>query len=70
MKRIDHQLNYPKYALKMATGTGKTWVLIALLVWQCFNHRRCETQVPYSNHFLVVAPGLIVLDRLIDAFKA
>lgn len=28
---------FPKYALKMATGTGKTWVLAALLVWQYFN---------------------------------
>ncbi len=25
---------FPKYALKMATGSGKTWVLAALLVWQ------------------------------------
>ena len=25
---------HPKYAIKMATGTGKTWVLNALLIWQ------------------------------------
>ena len=31
--RHDH----PKYAAKMATGTGKTWVLNALLVWQYLN---------------------------------
>jgi len=24
---------HPKYCLKMATGTGKTWVLQALLIW-------------------------------------
>ena len=28
---------YPKYCLKMATGTGKTWVMHALLVWQYLN---------------------------------
>ncbi|HCA67418.1 MAG TPA: restriction endonuclease subunit R, partial [Candidatus Jacksonbacteria bacterium] len=27
-------LPFAKYCLKMATGTGKTWVLAALLVWQ------------------------------------
>ena len=28
---------HPKYCLKMATGTGKTWVLQALLIWQLLN---------------------------------
>src|SRR3989344_2725705 len=27
----------PKYAIKMATGTGKTWVMHALLIWQYLN---------------------------------
>ena len=29
--------SHPKYAIKMATGTGKTWVLNALLIWQYLN---------------------------------
>ena len=29
----------PKYAVKMATGTGKTWVMHALLLWQMLNAR-------------------------------
>ena len=29
IKKID----FAKYCLKMATGTGKTWVLLALLIW-------------------------------------
>jgi type III restriction enzyme len=33
IKKID----FAKYCLKMATGTGKTWVLLALLIWQYFN---------------------------------
>lgn len=28
---------HPKYCLKMATGTGKTWVLLALMIWQLLN---------------------------------
>jgi hypothetical protein len=28
---------HPKYCFKMATGTGKTWVLQALMVWQLLN---------------------------------
>jgi type III restriction enzyme len=32
----------PKYAVKMATGTGKTWVMHALLLWQMLNARHEE----------------------------
>lgn len=60
--------NYPKYCLKMATGTGKTWVLQALLVWQLLNANRAREDERFTRNFLVVAPGLIVYDRLLDAF--
>src|SRR4030042_1084294 len=53
----------------MATGTGKTWVLNALLIWQYLNAR--FEDVPggrYSKRFLIVAPGLIVYERLLDAY--
>ena len=59
----------PKYAVKMATGTGKTWVMHALLLWQLLNAR--HEDMPggrFTQHFLIVAPGLIVYDRLLDAF--
>lgn len=59
---------YPKYCLKMATGTGKTWVLQALMVWQILNASRYPDSGRYTKNFLVVAPGLIVYDRLLDAF--
>jgi len=59
---------YPKYCLKMATGTGKTWVLQALMVWQILNANRTPKSDRYTKNFLVVAPGLIVYDRLLDAF--
>lgn len=59
---------YPKYCLKMATGTGKTWVLQALMIWQVLNANRDPNNKRYTKNFLVVAPGLIVYDRLLDAF--
>ena len=59
---------YPKYCLKMATGTGKTWVLQALMVWQILNAARAPENPRFTRNFLVVAPGLIVYDRLLDAF--
>ena len=34
----------PKYAVKMATGTGKTWVMHALLLWQLLNARHEEQE--------------------------
>lgn len=59
---------YPKYCLKMATGTGKTWVLQALMVWQVLNANWAPENPRYTKNFLIVAPGLIVYDRLLDAF--
>lgn len=59
----------PKYAVKMATGTGKTWVMHALLLWQVLNARHeDEASGRYTKNFLIVAPGLVVYDRLLDAY--
>ena len=64
--------NHPKYCLKMATGTGKTWILQALLIWQLLNKNaalaKSVDDARFTRHFLVVVPGLIVYDRLLDAF--
>ncbi len=63
---------HPKYCLKMATGTGKTWVLQALMIWQLLNKSAVLDEglddPRFTRQFLVVAPGLIVYDRLLDAF--
>lgn len=59
----------PKYAVKMATGTGKTWVMHALMIWQMLNARHEDVKSGrFTKNFLLVAPGLIVYDRLLDAF--
>lgn len=63
-RRNDH----PKYAAKMATGTGKTWVLNALLIWQYLNALAAPDDHRFTKNFLIVAPGLIVYDRLLDSF--
>ena len=63
---------HPKYCFKMATGTGKTWVLQALLIWQLLNKTTALAEgiddARFTRQFLIVAPGLIVYDRLLDAF--
>jgi type III restriction enzyme len=69
LKEEVESIPFPKYCLKMATGTGKTWVLAALLVWQYFNSLRGERPGWYSSRFLVVTPGHEVLNRLLDSFK-
>ena len=67
LKRDKYE--HPKYCIKMATGTGKTWVLDALLIWQYLNSRHEENETgEYSRNFLLVAPGIIVYERLLDAF--
>lgn len=62
-------LPFERYCVKMATGSGKTWVLIALIVWQYFNALRDEDATQFSYRFLIVVPGQEVLDRLADAFR-
>jgi type III restriction enzyme len=69
LKQEVETIPFPKYALKMATGSGKTWVLAALLVWQYFNRLNDERPGNYSFQFLVVTPGHEVLNRLLDSFK-
>jgi len=63
---------HPKYCFKMATGTGKTWVLQALLIWQLLNKTAALNEgiddARFTRQFMVVAPGLIVYERLLDAF--
>ncbi len=64
------KFQHPKYCVKMATGTGKTFVLNALLIWQYLNakFKELESEVKFTKNFLLVAPGLIVYERLLDAF--
>jgi len=61
---------WAKYCFKMATGSGKTFVMAFALVWQYFNKiYGTDNNVRYGSHFLLLAPNLIVLDRLSESFK-
>lgn len=54
---------WPRYVVKMATGAGKTKVLSLLIAWSFF-HKLYEADSPLARNFLLIAPNIIVLDRL------
>jgi len=55
---------WAKYAFKMATGSGKTMVMAMAVVWSYFNATR-EKRDGFTKNFVLIAPNLIVLDRLL-----
>ncbi|MCL4688718.1 MAG: DEAD/DEAH box helicase family protein [Burkholderiales bacterium] len=55
--------DWPRYACKMATGAGKTKVLSLLIAWSYF-HRLYEPASQLARNILLIAPNIIVLDRL------
>jgi len=58
-----------RLAFKMATGSGKTWVMAMIVIWSYF-HRLFEADSPLSTNFLIVAPNVIVYQRLEKDFGA
>jgi len=59
---------WAKYAFKMATGSGKTIVMAMAIVWSYFNAMR-EEHSDFTKNFVLIAPNLIVLDRLMGDSK-
>ena len=55
--------SWKRYVLKLATGAGKTKVLSLALVWSYF-HKMYESNSDMARNFLIIAPNIIVLDRL------
>ena len=55
--------NLRRFAFKMATGSGKTWVLAMAVVWSHFHKKRVAGS-DLSTNFLIVAPNVIVYQRL------
>lgn len=55
--------DWTRYVIKMATGSGKTKVLSLLIAWSYF-HRLYEEGSELSRNALLIAPNIIVLDRL------
>ena len=52
-----------RLAIKMATGSGKTVVMALVMAWSYF-HRARVPGSPLSRNFLIVAPNVIVYQRL------
>jgi type III restriction enzyme len=55
--------DWPRFVVKMATGAGKTKVLSLLIAWSYF-HKLYEPSSALARNFLLIAPNIIVLDRL------
>ena len=60
--------NWRRFVIKMATGTGKTKVMSLAIAWSFF-HKLYEQGSELSRNFLVIAPNIIVLDRLYHDFQ-
>ncbi len=61
--------NLRRFAFKMATGSGKTWVMAMIIVWARFHKQRVPAS-ELSTNFLIVAPNVIVYQRLEKDFAS
>src|SRR5258708_13014206 len=66
--RLPAYDEFARYCTKMATGSGKTKVMSLAIVWQYFNAVR-ENEDDYAKTFLIIAPNVIVYERLKTDFK-
>jgi len=61
--------NLRRYAFKMATGSGKTWVMAMAIIWAHF-HKKIIPSSDLSTNFLIIAPNVIVYQRLEKDFSS
>jgi type III restriction enzyme len=64
--RLPPYDEFARYCIKMATGSGKTKVMALAVAWQFLNAMREQKEIAedYAKTFLIVAPNVIVLERL------
>jgi len=67
--RLPPYDDFARYCVKMATGSGKTKVMAMAIVWQFANAVR-EDDTLFAKNFLVLAPNVIVYDRLRSDFES
>lgn len=60
---------YPLYAFKMATGSGKTFVMALAVAWSYFNHKKENTDDYTSKFLLIAGEKNVIYDRLTRDFK-
>ena len=59
---------FARYCVKMATGSGKTKVMALAMTWQYLN-AAAESREDYAKTFLLIAPNVIVYERLKTDFS-
>lgn len=57
-----------RFVIKMATGSGKTKVMSLIIAWSYF-HKLYEEESELSRNFLLIAPNIIVLERIKNDFE-
>jgi len=64
--RLPPYDDFARYCIKMATGSGKTKVISLVMAWQFLNSVRevPEISKDYAKTFLLIAPNVIVFERL------
>lgn len=60
--------DFARYCVKMATGSGKTKVMSLAIAWQFFN-AVSEARDDFAKTFLLIAPNVIVFERLRTDFE-
>jgi type III restriction enzyme len=60
--------DFAHYCVKMATGSGKTKVMSLAIAWQFFN-AVAEARDDFAKTFLLIAPNVIVFERLRTDFE-
>jgi type III restriction enzyme len=66
--RLPAYDDFARYCTKMATGSGKTKVMSLAVAWQYLNAVR-ESDEDYAKTFLIIAPNVIVYERLKADFE-
>ena len=56
--------DFARYGVKMATGSGKTMVMALSVVWSYLNAVNEPDCADYATSFLIIAPNVIVFERL------
>jgi len=62
--RLPPDDDFARYCTKMATGSGKTKVMSLAIAWHYWNAVMEADGSDYATTFLIVAPNVIVLERL------
>src|SRR5256885_11819460 len=62
-RKMPETGNLLRYALKLATGTGKTVVMALIVTWSTL-HKKKVSGSSLSANFLVLVPNLTVRDRV------